>query len=59
MEVPLPELATFSRPGLALATRARSCTVLMPYFWALAGLTTSTLGTPATSVIGAKSFTAS
>jgi hypothetical protein len=57
IEVPLPELAKFSLPGLALATRARSCTELMPYFCALAGLSTSTLGTPATSVIGTKSFT--
>jgi len=57
MDVPLPELEKFSRPGLARATLIRSATELMPYFCACAGFTTSTLGTPATSVTGTKSFT--
>ena len=57
IEVPLPELAMFRRPGLARATLMRSGTEAMPRLAALAGLSTSTLGTPATSVTGTKSLT--
>src|SRR5688572_559324 len=57
IEVPLPELATLNRPGLALAALIRSATDSILCFCAKAGFNTSTLGTPAHSVIGAKSFT--
>src|SRR5262245_8698670 len=57
IDVPLPELATLSLPGLALAARTRSLTEPIWYFAADPGLSTSTFGTPAHSVMGAKSFT--
>ena len=56
MEVPLPLDAMFSLPGCDLATRMKSCTLLMPMARALSVLTTITLGTAATRVMGAKSL---
>ena len=55
--MPLPELATLKRPGLAVAVLIRSGTDSIRCFCAKAGLSTSTLGTPAHSVTGAKSLT--
>ena len=55
--MPLPLDAMLSLPGLR-ASRSGSGrrTSLMPSACAFAGFITSTLGTPATSVIGAKSL---
>ena len=53
MEVPLPDDAKLICPGLSLASLIRSETELT----GSAGLTTRTLGTPATSTTGAKSLT--
>ena len=46
----------FSLPGLALATRMKSCTLVMPMALAFSGFITMTLGTAATRVMGAKSL---
>ena len=56
IEVPLPLEAMLSLPGLAFAYLMKSATVLMPSALARSAFITITLGTPATSVIGAKSF---
>ena len=56
MLVPLPELAMFSRPGAPFSAFTKSATLFTPSFCAVAGFITSTLGTPATSVTGAKSL---
>ena len=51
--MPLPDDAKLSLPGFALAYAISSCTDLA----GTDGWTTSTLGTPATSTTGTKSFT--
>ncbi|MCY1241034.1 hypothetical protein D9M72_539140 [compost metagenome] len=55
VELPEPAESKFSAPGVALAAATTSRTDL----YLLAALTTSTLGTLATSETGAKSFTVS
>ena len=56
MEVPLPLDAMFILPGLALATRMKSCTLVTPRALALSAFITITLGTAATRVMGTKSL---
>jgi hypothetical protein len=56
MEVPLPLDAMFSLPGWAFAYLMKSATLLMPSVRAFSVCITITFGTPATSVIGAKSL---
>ncbi len=55
VELPEPAESKFSAPGVALAALTTSRTDL----YLLPALTTSTLGTVATSETGAKSFTVS
>ena len=55
IEVPLPLEAMFSLPGLARSQAMSWATVSIFNAAALAGFITSTLGTPATRVMGAKS----
>ena len=56
IEVPLPLEAMLSRPGWALAYWMKSRTFWMPSWRALSAFISITLGTPATSVTGAKSL---
>ena len=52
IELPLPEEAKLSSPGFSLTSAISSATE----WTSTSGLTTSTLGTVATSVTGAKSL---
>ncbi|MNW09696.1 hypothetical protein D3C71_2067520 [compost metagenome] len=54
--MPLPLDAMFNLPGLALATRMKSCTLCTPMLLAFSAFITITLGTAATMVMGTKSL---